>query len=124
MKVRRLVHRMGFRYRTHVRTLPGKPDLAFLGRRKAIFVNGCFWHQHPRCADATMPKSRRTFWQEKLSRNVERDREQLDALRSMGWSCLTIWECETNQIESLTPIIAQFLGPTRLSTTKRAGTTE
>ena len=95
--VRRLVHGMGYRFRLHRRDLPGKPDLVFGPRKKVIFVHGCFWHQHddPACKIARLPKSRLEYWGPKLSGNVERDRQIESAIAELGWSSLTIWECET-----------------------------
>lgn len=96
MIVRSLVHRMGYRYRLHARDLPGKPDLVFRPRRKAVFVHGCFWHQHPKrsCKDGRAPKSNLGYWAGKLARNVGRDAANLARLRSMGWKVLVVWECE------------------------------
>lgn len=94
LAVRKLVCGLGFRYRLHEPTLPGRPDLAFIGRKKVIFVHGCFWHQHAGCADATIPKSRTDFWTHKLLRNVQRDKEQQVALKESGWDVLILWECE------------------------------
>jgi DNA mismatch endonuclease (patch repair protein) len=97
MVVRRLVHGMGYRYRLHRKDLPGKPDLVFGPRRKAIFVHGCFWHQHsdPACKIARIPKSKLDYWTAKLGRNVERDQEHQAQLQVQGWRVLTVWECET-----------------------------
>lgn len=95
MIVRRLAHGMGYRYRLHVTTLPGKPDLVFPRLRKIIQVHGCFWHQHGKCIDSHMPKSRLDYWLPKLKGNVERDRGTQRALRQLGWKMLIIWECET-----------------------------
>ncbi len=94
--VRRLLHRLGFRYAIHVADLPGRPDIVFRSRRKAVFVHGCFWHRHAAksCKLARLPKSRLDFWLPKLERNHERDREALAALRELGWSALVVWECE------------------------------
>lgn len=94
MIVRKFLHSRGFRYRLHVRDLPGRPDIVLPRYRTVIFVHGCFWHQHTNCRDAVTPKSNRTFWKTKLDGNVERDRRNLTALRSGGWRCLTIWECQ------------------------------
>ena len=96
MTVRRLLHSMGYRYRLHRRDLPGKPDLVFPGRRKVIFVHGCFWHQHsdPRCRIVRRPKSNRDYWLPKLERNVVRDAENRARLEELGWEVLVIWECE------------------------------
>jgi len=95
MRVRRLVHGMGYRYRLHARELPGRPDLVFRPRRKAIFVHGCFWHRHSGCSANRIPKTRADYWRAKLNRNVERDRRNEAALRTAGWGVLVIWECET-----------------------------
>lgn len=95
MKVRRLVHRMGFRYRLHVGALPGRPDLVFPGRNKVILVHGCFWHAHRGCKLARIPKSRVEFWENKIAGNRERDRRNHRRLVKMGWRLLVIWECET-----------------------------
>lgn len=92
--VRRLTFAMGFRYRLYDARLPGRPDLVFPGRRKAIFVNGCFWHGHSRCSYARLPKSRIDYWQPKIERNRQRDRENRAALKKLGWKTLTVWQCE------------------------------
>ena len=111
MRVRRLVHGMGYRYRLHAKELPGRPDLVFGPRRKAIFVHGCFWHRHPGCSDNQIPKTRSDYWRHKLDRNVERDRRTEAALRAAGWSVLVIWECETNgDTDGLARRIRTFLG--------------
>ena len=108
MQVRRLVTRMGFRYRLHRRGLAGKPDLAFPGRRKVIFVHGCFWHQHD-CARGTRPASNRDFWNNKLDRTVQRDNDNISALEESGWSVLVVWECETKDLERLEDRMKEFL---------------
>ena len=96
MIVRSLVHRMGYRYRLHAKNLPGKPDLVFRPRKKAIFVHGCFWHQHAKedCKDGRQPKSNTGYWAPKLTRNVERDAANVAALKKLGWGILILWECE------------------------------
>jgi DNA mismatch endonuclease (patch repair protein) len=94
MVVRRLVHALGFRYRLHVRTLPGAPDLAFPRLRKVIFVSGCFWHMHT-CGRCRIPATRRSYWVAKLQRNATRDKRVQRALRRAGWSVLVVWECQT-----------------------------
>ena len=93
MFVRRLVFALGYRYRLHVAGMPGRPDLVFRSRRKVIFVHGCFWHRHARCALARLPKSRLEFWLPKLDANKRRDQKNIRALRRKGWAVLTIWEC-------------------------------
>ena len=109
MIVRRIAHSLGYRYRLSVRSLPGSPDLVFAGRRKVIFVHGCFWHRHD-CPRGTMPKARREFWKAKLTRNKERDAENVEKLKRLGWLVLTIWECETKNPETLVRRLSSFLG--------------
>lgn len=111
MLVRRLVHRMGFRYRLHDRRLPGAPDLVFQSRRKAIFIHGCFWHRHsdPNCKLARMPKSRLDFWQPKLEANWVRDVRNQSELDAIGWQYLVVWECELRHIEQLENKLVAFL---------------
>lgn len=109
MLVRRLVHSLGYRYRLHRKDLPGKPDLAFIGQRKAIFVHGCFWHQHPGCREGRVPGSNTGYWGPKLARNAERDRENEARLRAAGWRVLTVWECETGQPDALSARLISFL---------------
>lgn len=111
--VRRLVHGMGYRYRLHRRDLPGTPDLAFPGRGKVIFVHGCFWHRHASCALARLPKSRGDFWLPKLTANMERDARNVRALRRLGWSVLTIWECQLGDSAKLANRIRRFLDAQR-----------
>lgn len=94
--VRRLVHQLGFRFRLDGTELPGRPDIVFRGRRKVIFVHGCFWHRHNRCQLARLPKSRLDFWLPKLTKNKSRDAVKRRALTRMGWSSLVVWECELN----------------------------
>ena len=107
--VRRLVYAMGYRYRLHRADLPGRPDMAFIGRKKAIFVHGCFWHQHQGCGHYRMPKSRRDFWLPKLRTNVERDERAIRELHAMGWSVLVIWECQLASITQVQDAVSSFL---------------
>lgn len=109
LAVRRLVHRMGYGYRLHRKDLPGRPDLAFISRRKAIFVHGCFWHRHEGCALARLPKSRLDFWGPKLERNRLRDIEKQELLREIGWTFLVVWECEVKNEATLMMKIEKFL---------------
>jgi DNA mismatch endonuclease (patch repair protein) len=111
MLVRRLVHRMGFRYRLHERRLPGAPDLVFKSRRKVIFIHGCFWHRHsdPSCKLARMPKSKLDFWQTKLEGNRARDARNQSDLDAMGWRYLVVWECELRHREQLENKLLAFL---------------
>ena len=99
--VRRIAHRMGLRFRLRRKTLPGRPDLVFPKHRLAVFVHGCFWHQHDGCQYAHIPKSRTEYWKAKFARNVERDKENEEALRSLGWNVLVVWECEVGDEEGV-----------------------
>ncbi len=105
-----LVYAMGYRYRLHAKELPGKPDLAFRSRLKAIFVHGCFWHRHPGCVLARIPKSRQDFWIPKLEANRQRDIRNEQELTKRGWNVLTIWECELGDMPGLESRIRKFLG--------------
>lgn len=99
--VRKLLHRMGYRFRLHRKDLPGKPDIVLPKYRLCIFVNGCFWHQHPGCARASIPASNTGFWNAKLTRTKERDRQNIIELSKLGWRSLVIWECETKNSSQL-----------------------
>ena len=107
--VRRLAHAMGYRFRLHRRDLPGSPDLVFPGRRKVVFVHGCFWHRHEGCRKTTTPKTRAEFWAKKFARNVERDAENHAALKEKGWDHLVVWECETTDLDALALRLREFL---------------
>jgi DNA mismatch endonuclease (patch repair protein) len=89
--------------------LAGCPDLAFISQRKAIFVHGCFWHRHPGCPGACIPKSNAEYWLPKLAKNVERDKMATHNLTLSGWKILVVWECQTRRIESLQPRVVRFL---------------
>lgn len=107
--VRRLVFGMGYRYRLQRADLPGKPDLAFIGRRKVVFVHGCFWHGHECARGAREPKANREYWRAKIGRNKERDCRNLAALSSQGWESLVIWECELKELALVRDRLAAFL---------------
>lgn len=94
MRVRRITHRMGLRFRLHRGDLPGKPDLVFPRHRVVVFVHGCFWHRHTDCSRASMPATRQEFWEAKFDGNVARDTKQQNALAVLGWTVLVLWECE------------------------------
>jgi len=98
-RVRSLLHRLGFRFSLHRKDLPGKPDIVLPARRAVVFVHGCFWHQHHGCKNASMPSTRRPFWETKLGGNVARDQRNGETLRSLGWKVLTVWECELTDEE-------------------------
>ena len=110
MLVRRIAHGCGFRYRLHAKDLPGHPDLVFRRFRKVVFVHGCFWHRHPRCKLARLPKSKLDFWVPKLTRNRERDLAAVAKLRRCGWKVLVIWECQTQHPDMIETKIKAFLG--------------
>lgn len=107
--VRRLTHRMGFRYRLHDRRLPGTPDLVFRKRQKLIFVHGCFWHGHDCKLGDRVPKSRVKFWTEKFSANRTRDEKVARQIKGMGWRRLVVWECQLKDQPRLTQRIRRFL---------------
>ncbi len=110
MRVRTLVHGMGYRYRLHDRSLPGNPDLVFPSRRKIIFVHGCFWHRHgANCEFTRWPKSKLDFWMPKLEQNHRRDRTVRRRLRQVGWRVLVVWECELKNAETLAARLRAFL---------------
>ena len=108
MIVRRMAHAMGYRYRLHVRKLPGSPDLVFPRLKKVIFVHGCFWHRHG-CKRTTTPASRVEYWSKKFEENVKRDRRNVRELERAGWSVLVIWECWTRRPEWLEKKLISFL---------------
>lgn len=107
--VRKLVFALGHRYRLHAKNLPGHPDMVFKGKRKVIFVHGCFWHRHARCALARLPKSRLDFWVPKLEGNKARDKRNRRALAKERWKVLTIWECQLKKPERVQSRIVRFL---------------
>lgn len=109
MLVRRMIFRMGYRYRLHRRDLPSAPDLVFSGLRKVIFVHGCFWHQHAGCDRRRAPASKVGYWAPKLAGNAKRDQRSRCALRRAGWSVLTVWECELRSLDKLERRISAFL---------------
>lgn len=91
--LRKLLHASGYRFRLHTPNLPGKPDIVLKKYKTAIFVHGCFWHRHPCCPEATMPKSRVEFWQAKFKATVERDARKVSELEQSGWRVIVVWEC-------------------------------
>ncbi|WP_321530166.1 DNA mismatch endonuclease Vsr [uncultured Desulfuromonas sp.] len=106
--VRRLIYSMGYRYRLHSKDVPGRPDIVFKGRKKVVFVHGCFWHQHG-CRQYRMPKSKLDFWLPKLENNIQRDKKVLQELKESGWNVLIIWECELKDKESVCERIKYFM---------------
>ena len=101
LRVRSSLHRAGFRFRLHRKSLPGRPDIVLSKYKAVVFVHGCFWHRHAGCRNATMPSSNRAFWLTKLTANKMRDRRNARALRAMGWRVYVVWECETKRDDRL-----------------------
>ena len=106
--VRRYLHACGFRYRLHHKRLPGHPDIVLRKYRTCIFINGCFWHRCPSC-NLPLPKSNTEFWKEKFDRNVARDEEKTRALEALGWTVITIWECELKDPEAVKRRLSSLL---------------
>lgn len=106
--VRRLLRELGIRYRLHVKGLPGSPDIVVRQRKKAIFVHGCFWHQHQGCHLAKRPSARPEYWLPKLARNQERDRLALEGLARLDWDTLVVWECELDDLRLLRAKLKRF----------------
>ena len=110
IKVRRLLHGLGYRYRLHRADLPGRPDLTFPSRRKVVFVNGCFWHSHPGCPRVRIPDANRDYWISKLDRNRARDKRSIDLLEKSGWDVMAVWECQLRDLAAVTERLVTFLG--------------
>lgn len=111
LAVRGMLHKAGFRFRLHRKNLPGNPDLVFPGRKKVVFVHGCFWHQHPdpNCRISHRPLSNTNYWHPKLERTLKRDAKNLITLRGQGWQTLVIWECQMRDKEALLRTLINFL---------------
>jgi DNA mismatch endonuclease (patch repair protein) len=105
MRVRREAHALGLRFRLHRGDLPGKPDIVFPRLRTALFVHGCFWHRHPGCPKASSPKTSADFWHRKFAANVDRDARVARELEALGWTVVTVWECETKKPEQLRTLL-------------------
>ena len=108
--VRKYLFSKGFRYRLHAKDVTGKPDLSNKTSKIAVFVNGCFWHQHKNCSRSTIPKTNKKYWIPKLNRNVSRFKENINDLKSFGWKVFIIWECElknnVKEIKAISEIIS------------------
>jgi DNA mismatch endonuclease, patch repair protein len=118
MKVRRLLHSLGYRYRLHRKDLPGAPDVVFPVRRKIIFIHGCFWHGHDCARGARVPATNRDYWLAKVGRNRARDERTHEALLQAGWEVLIVWECTLKDHAALQKQLTDFLGAAKTSTTK------
>lgn len=108
-QVRKTLYALGYRYRVHRKKLPGHPDIVFGSRKKLIFVHGCFWHRHPDCRLARLPKSKLEYWRPKLEANRQRDLVNEAELARLGWTVLVIWECETREKTALACRLRSFL---------------
>lgn len=108
--VRKLIYNLGYRYRLHKKDLPGTPDIVFLRKKKAIFVNGCFWHGH-NCKRATLPETNKEKWREKVIKNIERDNLCHRALIDMGWKYMIVWQCQIKKsnMEEIKQQVINFL---------------
>jgi DNA mismatch endonuclease, patch repair protein len=109
IRVRRALHAAGLRFRLHCRDLPGKPDIVLPRWRTAVFVHGCFWHRHPGCPNASVPKTRVAFWDAKFAATVSRDARNIGSLRAMGWNVIIIWECETGDAAGIAGFVKDRL---------------
>ena len=101
IKVRKILHSMGYRFRLHSKDLPGSPDIVLPKYKTVIFVHGCFWHRHENCKYASTPKTRKEFWNKKFAENKKRDSEIQEKIKILDWRSVVIWECETKNIENL-----------------------
>lgn len=110
MAVRRVLHRLGYRFRLHRTDLPGRPDIVLPKHRVCIFVHGCFWHRHDGCKKSSTPKSNVAFWETKFARNTQRDAEAVAALKALGWNVSIVWECETRQPDQLLDLLGDVVG--------------
>ncbi|MHC2435338.1 DNA mismatch endonuclease Vsr [Bradyrhizobium sp. USDA 4451] len=109
--VRQVAHRLGYRFRLHRHDLPGTPDIVFPVLKRVVFVHGCFWHRHRNCSRTTTPKTRAGFWAEKFEKNIARDARNIRLLRKEGWHVLTIWECDTFDVDRVAKLLLRFLRP-------------
>ena len=116
ISIRKLLHSHGFRFRIHQKTLPGQPDIVLKKYKTCIFINGCFWHRHPGCSLATIPKTHTDFWSEKFRRTIERDALNTSNLETLGWQVIIIWECETDLYHSNFYVLAKQIQSRTLST--------
>ena len=101
IKVRKLLHSLGYRFRLHKKELPGSPDIVLKKYKTVVFVHGCFWHRHKECKYATNPKTREEFWNKKFLSNIERDIKVRERIKAAGWKSIVVWECELKDIQKL-----------------------
>lgn len=107
--VRKILHRLGFRFRLHRKDLPGSPDIVLPKFHTAIFVHGCFWHQHKNCSKSRRPSSNQEYWNTKLDDNISRDKRKEKELSKLGWDVATVWQCEIRNLETLTKKLKKLL---------------
>lgn len=112
LHIRRLLHAQGYRFRLHKADLPGCPDIVFPARRKAVFVNGCFWHGHDCKRGNRIPATNAEYWRAKIARNRERDRRSIRQLRALGWACFVVWECQLRDESRVFSRLCHFLDST------------
>lgn len=106
---RKLIHRAGFRYRLHDKTLPGKPDLILKKYNTVVFIHGCFWHGHQNCRRGNKPKTNKKYWNAKIDRNIARDKENRIKLEGAGWRIFTVWECELKDLDGVLKKFETFI---------------
>jgi len=109
MIVRSFLHKNGFRFRLHVKNLPGHPDIVLPKYKTVVDVRGCFWHRHKGCKKATMPSTNADFWKNKFKQNIERDKQHAKELKALGWNLIVVWECETSKKNFPPPKLAEFV---------------
>lgn len=107
--VRSLLHSMGYRFRLHRSDLPGKPDITLPKFKKVVFVHGCFWHGHKDCRRSKRPTTNKKFWNEKLNKNIERDKVNIKSIKDLGWDSLVVWSCEVSDINQLENKLVSFI---------------
>lgn len=110
---RSAIRKLGYRLQLNVKDLPGRPDIVLPRRKTVVFIHGCFWHRHPRCRFTYTPKTRRTFWQRKFAENRDRDTRVRRQLRKLGWEIITVWECQTDDMKTLTVRLKRLLSSGR-----------
>jgi DNA mismatch endonuclease, patch repair protein len=109
LRVRMILHRLGFRFRVHAKRLPGKPDIVLPRWRTVVFVHGCFWHRHLGCSRASTPSCKFEFWKKKFDANVKRDEDAVRQLGALGWRVLVVWQCELSRPEALAARLTEFI---------------
>lgn len=107
--IRSLIHQSGYRYSLHKKDLPGNPDIVFTKRKKVIFIHGCFWHGHKNCRRGSRPATNKKFWDEKISKNITRDKRNYRKLAKLGWQKLVLWECQLIKVEDAYLKIIRFI---------------